>query len=79
MRAGQRRYPRPPRIMSEVISMRKHTGFGRALANAVLGLLGLAAANMFGLGLGMTAVNMVITVVLGIPGLILLFGVRWLF
>ena len=52
---------------------------GRALANAILGVLGLAAANMFGLGLGLTAVNLVVAAVLGIPGLALLFGVRWLF
>jgi hypothetical protein len=60
--------------------MRKvEKNFVRALANAALGLTGLAAANMFGLGLGMTAVNVVTTAVLGIPGLALLFGVRWLF
>ncbi|MCL2080659.1 MAG: pro-sigmaK processing inhibitor BofA family protein [Oscillospiraceae bacterium] len=52
---------------------------GGILLNAVFGVLGLAIANMLGLGLGLTAVNLAVTAVFGIPGLALLFGVRWLF
>lgn len=52
---------------------------GRVLLNAVLGILGLVAVNMFGLGLGVTTVNLAVATVLGIPGLALLLGVKWLF
>ncbi|MCL1820635.1 MAG: hypothetical protein FWG36_08285 [Oscillospiraceae bacterium] len=46
--------------------------------NMILGIAGLMSANLFGLGLGLTGVNIIVTLVLGIPGLALLMGVRWL-
>lgn len=51
----------------------------RTILSAVLGVSGLAAANIFGFGLGLSIVNVIVTVALGIPGLALLMGVRWLF
>lgn len=59
--------------------MKKTSWLGRTVLNAVLGLIGLVAVNMSGLGLGVTVVNIAVTAVLGIPGLALLMGVRWLF
>ena len=51
----------------------------RAVLNGLAGVAGIAAANIFGLGLGITLLNVAVTAVLGLPGLALLIGARWLF
>lgn len=73
----------PVGLALAVLTARSEEGAARAAVNAVLGLAALFAVNWAssytGIRLGFNLFNAAVAGVLGVPGVVLLFLVQWVF